>query len=724
MLPTPRANGVPDRPSGPGATLVAPGPFDSSANDAVIDYLTALFLFGAAATSPQVCVRDTSASLPDSGAVAGANDTLPHAVSRTPTPPAPVVVLPPVSVEATLERARRRAPTAFVTVLDAGRDTRAIASLDEMLMEAAGVRVTQYGGMGAFSTMSLRGAPPGHVTVLMDGVPITSAAHGIVDLSSLPATAVEAVEVYRGPAPVSLATPTPGGAVNLVTQAGASTRTLRVSAGSFGTAEAQGTLGASRGAWSMLAHGGWQGSDGDYRYHDDNGTPLNPDDDSIERRVNARFDAASVLVRGGYAPSDHVQASTRVEYFRRGQGVPGAGSTPALTARYAEDRTLAAGDARLSRGASAPALELRGSVSREHSGLRDTNGELGIGRVDTHERFDDASGAAELSSPARWSVLALRAGGALRGEVARPAAPTAGLPDPPPSHRRTRSAWLTADVHGLSDRVLLHASRRWDQQREDILDTRSTGAIREQSTARTLDAPQLGARLRVAGGLELKANWSRSARAPEFDELFGNDGSITGNPLLTPEHAESWDAGAVWASTWGRLRWNASWSHHATHARDLIVYERSSPRGARPVNVGAARLFGEETEVRMAYAGAELAASTAWLSATDRSPIAFYHGRRLPQRAERQSFARLTWRGGPWTLAGDVEYLGDTYLDRANFRLSPSRTLVGAAVGRTFHALSLLVEGRNLGDQLVEDVAGFPLPGRMVLVSLTVDIPH
>jgi len=71
-----------------------------------------------------------------------------------------------------------------------------------------------------------------------------------------------------------------------------------------------------------------------------------------------------------------------------------------------------------------------------------------------------------------------------------------------------------------------------------------------------------------------------------------------------------------------------------------------------------------------------------------------------------------------------VEYLGDTYLDRANFRLSPSRTLVGAAVGRTFHALSLLVEGRNLGDQLVEDVAGFPLPGRMVLVSLTVDIPH
>ena len=397
------------------------------------------------------------------------------------------------------------------------------------------------------------------------------------------------------------------------------------------------------------------------------------------------------------------------------------GSTPALTARYAEDRTLVASDARLARGTQAPALELRGSFAREHSGLRDTEGELGYGRVDTHERFDDATAAAELSSPARWSALSLRAGGALRGESARPAAPTAGLPDPPPSHRTTNSAWGSVDVHGLQDRVLLHASQRWDAQHETILDTRSTGTIRERSAERTLVAPQLGARVRITSDLELKANWSRSARAPELDELFGNDGSITGNPTLVPEHGENWDAGAAWSGRWQRLRFNASWSHHASSIEDMILYERSNPRGARPVNVGAARLVGEETELRLGYAGVELSASTSWLSATDRSPIAFYHGRRLPQRAERQSYARLAWHGGGWSIASDVEYLGDTYLDRANFRLSPSRTLVGASLGRTFKGFSLLVEGRNLGDQLVEDVAGFPLPGRMLLFSIGYD---
>src|SRR5262249_31797974 len=151
----------------------------------------------------------------------------------------PVRVLPPVRVDAALDRARRRAPTAFVTLLAAERDTRALSSIHDVLVEAAGVRVTQYGGMGSFSTMSLRGAPPGHVPVLLDGVPLSSAARGVVDLSRLPATAVEAIEVYRGPTPASLDAPAPGGAVNLLTQAGATARTLRVTGGSYGTGEAQ-----------------------------------------------------------------------------------------------------------------------------------------------------------------------------------------------------------------------------------------------------------------------------------------------------------------------------------------------------------------------------------------------------------------------------------------------------------------------------------------------------
>src|SRR5262245_43550419 len=171
-------------------------------------------------------VRDDSAPLPDSGSVAVQSDSLHHASSRTHPLPRPVVTLPPVRVDAALERARRLAPTAFVTTLAAESDARALASLRDALVEAAGVRVTQYGGMGAFSAMSVRGAPPGQVAVLLDGVPLTSAAQGVTDLADLPVTAVEAIEVYRGAAPTSLASPMPGGAVNLVTRASSDVRSL------------------------------------------------------------------------------------------------------------------------------------------------------------------------------------------------------------------------------------------------------------------------------------------------------------------------------------------------------------------------------------------------------------------------------------------------------------------------------------------------------------------
>ncbi|MGH7731520.1 MAG: TonB-dependent receptor, partial [Candidatus Eiseniibacteriota bacterium] len=115
--------------------------------------------------------------------------------------------------------ARRRMPTASITELDARAAGRALETVAELLGEAAGVRVQQYGGLGAFCTVSLRGAPPGQVAIFLDGAPLSAAAHGVVSLGDLPATAIERIEVYRGSAPLALGPAAPGGAVNVVTLA-------------------------------------------------------------------------------------------------------------------------------------------------------------------------------------------------------------------------------------------------------------------------------------------------------------------------------------------------------------------------------------------------------------------------------------------------------------------------------------------------------------------------
>src|SRR5207302_6624048 len=121
-------------------------------------------------------------------------------------------------------------------------------------------------------TVSLRGASPRQVSVYLDGAPLPSAAHGVVDLSDLPVGAAERIEVYRGASPLGLGAATPGGAIQLVTLASRERLEAHVARGSFDTWEGRATAGIARGAVRGVLHAGYQGSGGNFRYLDDNGT--------------------------------------------------------------------------------------------------------------------------------------------------------------------------------------------------------------------------------------------------------------------------------------------------------------------------------------------------------------------------------------------------------------------------------------------------------------------
>jgi outer membrane cobalamin receptor len=613
--------------------------------------------------------------------------------------------------------ARRRMPTASVTDLRAGDANRALESLSEVLSASAGVRVTQYGGLGSFSTLSLRGAPAGQVSVFLDGVPLTSAAHGVVNLADLPVTAVERVEVYRGLAPLGFGAATPGGAVNLVTAETPGVRTLRAAAGSFGAREARGTHGGARGALSWLAHAGWQGADGDYRFFDDNDTRYNAADDAWATRINSRYDAGTALARLAWAPRPGLAVSARGELFRKAQGVPGRGANQAPNPRLAFARDLGALEAALAPADALPGVTLRAHAQRERSRFRDREGQLGLGLQDTDDRFLDRGFGVDAASPAGWRWLTASAGLAARREDARPSPPTLGQPVPPPSRRDTESAHAGFELHVADDALLVHAARRWDRQHDHLRATLVAGQAYALDQAREQDAPQAGARLRLPRGFEARANWSRSSRAPEFLELFGNQGDVLGNPRLVPERGESWDAGGAWRGRAGALEAALEWTAFASHLRQLIVFLPASQRSARPGNLGAAEIRGDELSWRAAWRGLALSGARTRTSALQTDPASLYYGRRIPQRAEHETYARLDARSGPWAASLDVLDQGDSFLDPINFRRTPARTLVGASLSRAFGRARVTLEGKNLGDRHAEDVGGYPLPGRSVFVA-------
>ena len=634
-----------------------------------------------------------------------------------------VLMLPEVRVERERvpSEAQRRLPTAFVSEQVAGVSGRAFETLPDLLGEVAGARVLQYGGLGAFSTVSLRGASPGQVTVFLDGLPVTSAGHTVVSLGDLPASATRSLEVFRGVSPLGLGAAAPGGAVNLVTASAPEGGTLRLARGAFGTWEARAGAGGGHGTFSGTALAGYQASRGDFRYRDDNGTPFNPDDDSLSTRVNDRFESLTLLGALEWRPGPRWRVAARENLFRKAQGVPGVDVVPALATHLSLTRASSQLEITREGAGAVPTARVRARRADERTRFRDPHAELGLGAHDTDDRLGGDDAALDLAWERLPRSLSLTTTASYRVEHARPTDAADGAPDPPPSRRATTGAAAILQWHPRGGRLVVHGALRRDALADRLRWTEVGGLARASEVRRTLVSPQLGVRLTMPHGVVGRANVSSARRAPDFLELFGNDGSVLGNPALLPERGRAWDAGASWSRALpGGLAASVDLAHFSSRLADMIVYRRYSQSSVRADNIASARIDGEELTARLeAPHGLGLTAELTRMTTRDTGPYAFWAGRRLPLRPALQGALRLDWRHGGFRVVGDLQYIGDDYLDRANLQPVPARTLLGTSVSFAPRggALTFTVEGRNLGDDHVSDVGGFPLPGRACFVS-------
>jgi len=98
-----------------------------------------------------------------------------------------------------------------------------VRTVAELLEYVAGARVLSSGSRGGATTIQLRGGDPNFVLVLLDGVPLndpTDLEGGAVNLSNLPISSVQRIEVARGPLSYFYGSTALSGIVNIVTRRG------------------------------------------------------------------------------------------------------------------------------------------------------------------------------------------------------------------------------------------------------------------------------------------------------------------------------------------------------------------------------------------------------------------------------------------------------------------------------------------------------------------------
>ncbi|RMF93570.1 MAG: TonB-dependent receptor [Nitrospinota bacterium] len=614
--------------------------------------------------------------------------------------------------------------TPFITVLDTTQTPTRVQTATELLSESVGVQVRQFGGLGDFATLSIRGSASNQVAIYLDGILLNQAGIGSVNIANLPLDSLERIEVYRGFTPVTFGTSALGGVVNLVTRKTPETvaNEISLSYGSFTTLKADLFRAQRFQRLDYLLFLNYTGSRGDFTFLDDKGTPNNEADDEVTERQNNDFFSLDVTGKLRYTLSNQAEIHFLSNLFYKDEGIPGIGN---FQSTHASLTTLRSINNLRWRQPELFLPELEGTFNLfftyQQDRFEDRFGEIGVGNQDNRNTTQALGGNALFTY--FWGdhqVLSFLS------EIRRETFDTEDrLATPPEGPTQTRMQYAFAlqdDIFLWSDRLLLSPLLRYEIFRNDFsgkLPFQLSSIAPDRRKSESFFSPKLGIRLRLTDMLTLRGNIGKFFRVPTFLELFGDRGTTVGNTDLVPESGINWDIGfRVEKRQLGPLtRLFLEYAYFQSEIDDLILFIQNSQRTSIAQNISQARIQGHEVSFSLTgFDHLLLSGNYTYQQAKDDSNIPFLRGKRLPGRPLHElstSLELFDKRYGK--LFYTLNFTSGNFLDRANLVSVPSRTIHNLGLTVTppgVKGLSLTFEVKNLTDNQIQDVAGFPLPGR------------
>lgn len=190
-------------------------------------------------------------------------------------------------------------------------------SVADALKYFAGVQIKDYGGLGGLKTINVRSLGAQHVGIYIDGIRITNAQNGTVDLGKFSLSTMETVELYNANKLdncQSASEYASGATVYLSTRRpDCDSLSVQLRRGSFTTYMAKTNMQFSRKGWKGFVDGEWLTTRGDYpfRYKSEY-------EDTIGHRANSDINyyrLEGALFHGGFA--------SHLYYYNSERGCPG-----------------------------------------------------------------------------------------------------------------------------------------------------------------------------------------------------------------------------------------------------------------------------------------------------------------------------------------------------------------------------------------------------------------
>lgn len=617
-----------------------------------------------------------------------------------------------IEVIAPVDQESAAKPSGFVNIIDPKPFVNKVKTLPEILSQQAGVNVQQYGGLGQYSTVSIRGSTAEQVTVLLDGVKLNTAQGGAVDFSSIPLDAIDRIEIIRGGATTQFGSDAIGGVVNIITKKARKKQSFELSGGGGSFQTLKENLGYARQFknWSLLFNQTHMQSAGDFSFITTptiiGGVPIGGGQEYI--RENNSFWSENGLLKFEGDPHKKLHLSLTTDWFGSHRQVPptedevilfSPSNLPEARENLLKNYTSFKADIQ-DVGTQGLSLHLQPFFRYEYSHFQDPSPALGAPiNVKNYDKSFGGQMAWDYSAKTGPAVQLFKFNYEIKRELFDNSSPI-GNPVPGFHARTTNGVFLSDEASFLEEALLVNPSFRYEHTND--FGSRVSG--------------HLGLRGKPTSWAILKTNIENSFRYPNFNELyFPNEGIIRGNPNLRPESALNFDIGANFIHKYG--------SHEIAffynRIENSIIYVPISPFTIAPVNTDRVNAYGLEVSTTLTpWEHLDFTANYTYLHAELVST-----GQQLPGRPRQKLNATLTLKNKWGSVYGTLQFIDDLPIDFQNTTFLNARAQVN--VGMTLNFLQywhFALEVKDVNNIQMLDARGFPLPRLSALATLGVRI--
>ncbi len=615
----------------------------------------------------------------------------------------------------------------FFTVIDRSQFQGRMENVADVIEKEAGVQVRQQGGLGGFSTVSLRGSSSDQVMIYLDGILLNDGSGGGVNLGNISLSDVESLEIYRGTTPANFSKASIGGVVNIKTLKVQEGLNASASAayGSFNTRQASAYLNHNLGRFDYLISADYSASDNDFEIFNDNGTQFNKDDDRYEDRNNAQYDKANVLVKAGYDLGGGFRLDGMNQFFYKDQGLSSWNNSTKTDASLTTKRNIST--LRLSKD-NLTSLHLNAALRLDYlwqeEEYDDRHDGIGLGRQLNIYNTDRYGANLFVEWPTRYHTAAVSAD--IRYEDYLPV-DKLGVDTPPSSDRTSISAALQDSLVLLDERLTITPALRYTRLKDHLKSAVSSwGSVLEgRKRQEQYVNPQIGLKFQALDWLALKSNFSQYVREPNFYELFGDRGFLAANKDLEAESGINFDVGlevSLTPKVFCLDRLFARAAYFRSDVDDIIIRVYDSYGVGTSKNIAHADIQGVELQLNVDFLEYfRFSGNATFQEAINHGDVKAFEGKELPGRFNQSYFCRLEFLWEGLKVYGEYQAQKGMYYDTANLLPAEDKNVFNVGLSYKLWGATVDFEVRNVGDDQYEDFNGYPSAGRSFWLSLSYD---